>query len=111
MTELNSVTCGGRAGVSDAFDTALWAPDALFELMRAGVDGVNVHVRARAINAAFSIDSDGLEAKPLMYGLMTFARMLGPGAQLVPLQLSASRSLHLKAWGVRISGDAHCTCC
>jgi hypothetical protein len=44
MTELNSVTCGGLAGVSDTFVTALWAPDALFELLLAGVDGVNVHV-------------------------------------------------------------------
>jgi hypothetical protein len=31
--------------VSDTFATALWAPDALFELLRAGIDGVNVHVR------------------------------------------------------------------
>lgn len=106
VTELNSVTCGGRAGVSDAFATALWAPDALFELMRAGVDGVNIHVRARAINAAFSIGSSGLVAKPLMYGLVTFARTLGPGAQLVPLHLQASRALHLKAWGVRVQGNS-----
>ncbi len=52
MTELNSVTCGGRAGVSNTFATALWAPDALFGLMRVGVDGVNIHVRADTVNAA-----------------------------------------------------------
>jgi hypothetical protein len=38
LTEVNSVTCGGVAGVSDTFVTALWAPDAMFELLRAGVD-------------------------------------------------------------------------
>ena len=48
LTELNSVNCGGLGGVSDAFATALWAPDALFSLMRRGVDGVNLHVRADA---------------------------------------------------------------
>jgi hypothetical protein len=49
LTELNSVTCGGRLGVSDAFATALWAPDALSALLQTGVDGVNVHVRTGAI--------------------------------------------------------------
>ena len=29
VTELNSVSCGGNAGVADSFATALWAPDAL----------------------------------------------------------------------------------
>jgi hypothetical protein len=106
VTELNSVTCGGRAGVSDAFATALWAPDALFELLRARVAGVNIHVRARAVNAAFTIGAGGLDAKPLLYGLVGFARMLGPGAQLIPLRVGAGRAVHLKAWGVRVRGDA-----
>ena len=62
LTELNSVTCGGVEGVSDTFATALWAPDALFELLRAGVDGVNVHVRPYTINAAFACHARGLRA-------------------------------------------------
>jgi hypothetical protein len=104
MSELNSVTCGGRAGVSDRFATALWAPDALFELLRAGVTAVNIHVRARAVNAAFEINRYGLDARPLLYGMTAFARTLGPDAQLVPLHLAARASLQLKAWGVRVRG-------
>ena len=65
LTEFNSVTCGGKPGVSNTFATALWAPDALFTAMRAGVDGANLHVRPNAINAAFSIDQSGLEPRPL----------------------------------------------
>jgi Glycosyl hydrolase family 79 C-terminal beta domain len=106
LTELNSVTCGGRPGVSNAFATALWAPDALFELMRAGVSGVNIHVRARAVNAAFEINSAGLDARPLLYGMLTFVRALGPGAELVPLNLGVSPALHFKAWGVSVRGGA-----
>jgi hypothetical protein len=102
LTELNSVTCGGRPGVSDAFATALWAPDALFELLQTGVDGVNVHVRSGAINAAFTLTRDGLLARPLLYGLILFARTLGPGAQLVDSHLHAESSLHLKVWAVRL---------
>lgn len=101
LTELNSVTCEGRAGVSNSFATALWAPDALFELLRAGVDGVNIHVRAHAVNGAFGVGARGLVPHPLLYGMVLFTRMLGPDARLVHVRLSAPRWLHVKAWAVR----------
>lgn len=106
LTELNSVTCGGTPGVSDTFATALWAPDALFELMRASVNGVNVHVRAYAVNAAFGLTRRGLNAHPLLYGLILFTRMLGPGARLVAVHLRLHGALHLKAWAVVVRGGA-----
>jgi hypothetical protein len=105
LTELNSVNCGGRAGVSDAFATALWAPDALFALLRAGADGVNLHVRADAINAPFALNPSGLHARPLLYGLILFARTLGPHAQLVTLRSHLSRPANLAAWAVRVGRD------
>ena len=102
LTEINSVTCGGLEGVSNTFATALWAPDALFELMNAGVDGVNLHARVTSINRPFSFDQRGLQTRPLLYGLFAFAQTLGPDARLVPVQLrTGSRSLHLKVWAVR----------
>ena len=104
LTEFNSVTCGGKPGVSDTFATALWAPDALFTAMRTGVDGANLHVRANAINAAFTITRGGLVARPLLYGLMLFNQTLGPQARLVRLQLSAPRSLNVSAWAVQVRG-------
>jgi hypothetical protein len=109
LTELNSVTCGGRPGVSDSFASALWAPDALFELLRAGVDGVNVHVRENAINAAFTLTRHGLLARPLLYGLILFVRALGTDGQLVDLHVHVhERALGLKVWAVRAaSGSLH----
>jgi hypothetical protein len=104
LTEFNSVTCGGKAGVSDTFATALWAPDALFTAMRAGVDGANLHVRENTVNAAFTIDRSGLRSRPLLYGLEMFTRTLGPQAQLVRLHLAAARSLNLSAWAVQVRG-------
>jgi hypothetical protein len=47
--------------------------DALFDLLRAGADGVNVHVRY-TVNAAFALARHGLEARPLLYGLALFTR-------------------------------------
>jgi hypothetical protein len=104
LTEFNSVTCGGKAGVSNTFATALWAPDALFTAMRAGVDGANLHVRDHTFNAAFTITRRGLQPRPLLYGLMMFTRTLGPQARLVKLHLSAARSLDLSAWAVEVRG-------
>jgi hypothetical protein len=106
LTELNSVTCGGRKGVSNTFATALWAPDALFELLRAGASAAAVHVRARAVNIAFSLTRHGLVAFPLLYGLSLFSRTIGANAQLVPLRLRTRPSVRLKAWAVRSGGNA-----
>ena len=105
LSELNSVNCGGRPGVSDAFATALWAPEVLFDLLRAGVNGVNIHTRADTINAPFAVNSSGLVARPLFYGLLTFVRALGSHPRLVPLRLRAKNSLGIHAWAVESGGD------
>jgi Glycosyl hydrolase family 79 C-terminal beta domain len=101
LTELNSVNCGGRPGVSNTFATALWAPDALFALLHAGVDGVNLHVRADTINAPFALTGGGLDARPLLYGLTLFRHALGPQARLIVPGVHARRSLNLAAYAVR----------
>jgi hypothetical protein len=54
--------------------------------------------------------NSGLLARPLIYGLILFARTLGPNSRLVPLRFHAGRSLHLKAWAVKVS-KAPFTCC
>lgn len=104
MTELNSVTCRGVPGISDAFVTALWAPDALFELLKAGVDGVNIHVRTNAVNAAFTLGAGGLAARPLLYGLSVFAATLNPSPRLLGVRVRESRRARIKAWAVRVRG-------
>jgi hypothetical protein len=103
LTEINSVTCGGLRGVSNTFATALWAPDALFELVRAGAIGVNLHARVFSINAPFRFTLRGIRARPLLYGLIAFKRMLGPDSRLVPVEMRSPASLHLKVWAVRVS--------
>lgn len=104
LTEINSVTCGGTRAVSDTFATALWAPDALLELVRAGVESASVHVRADAINMAFSLTAHGLVPHPLLYGMILFARTVGRGAVLMPSRLTLSAATALKAWIVRLPG-------
>ena len=105
LTEFNSVTCGGLPRVSDTFATALWAPDALFSLWRAGADGANLHIRANTINAPFAFTTAGLDVRPLMYGLVTFVRSLGPQASLLGVNVGSRRGVYLKAWAVRVAGN------
>jgi hypothetical protein len=101
LTEINSVTCGGTRGVSNTFATALWVPDALFEFMRAGARSVAIHVRADAINMAFSLTPRRVFAYPMFYGMVAFARTLGAHPELLHAGLNSSPGFHLKAWAVR----------
>jgi hypothetical protein len=64
------------------------------------------HVRVYAINAAFALTNRGLVARPLLYGLTLFTRMLGPDARLVRLRVHDPASIDLKAWAVRVQGHA-----
>jgi hypothetical protein len=108
LTEFNSITCGGMPGVSNTFATALWAPDAVFEMERAGVEAVHLHARQHAINDPFTFDGSRFVARPLLYGLILFARTLGPDAQLVHTQLSSPGTDHLKVWAVKVgAGTLH----
>jgi hypothetical protein len=101
LTEFNSITCGGLPGVGNTFATALWAPDAAFELLRAGARAIHLHAREFAINDPFTFHMHGMVARPLLYGLILFTRTLGAHARLVALHLHTTAP-RLKAWAVRV---------
>lgn len=105
LSEFNSVTCGGRMGVSNTFATALWAPDTMFSMWNVGVAGVNIHLAPGQSNAAFSISSSGLTASPLLYGLVLFSRATGSGAHLAPVRTSGTSTPNVKVWAVRGSNN------
>jgi hypothetical protein len=105
LTEVGPAACGGVHRVTDAFAAALWVPDALFSLLAAGVDGVNIHTRLDSLNTPLR----GLpspRARPLWYGMIMFERALGPGARLVATDLRAGGDWRLSAWAVELSGGA-----
>ena len=105
LTEVNSISCGGNPGVANSFATALWTPDALFELMRNGANSINWQIRPKPLNAPFHPTKSGIEALPELYGLAVFADMTGQGAKIVDSNLSESGGLHLKAWVVRVGSS------
>jgi hypothetical protein len=107
LDELNTVSCGADPAVSQTFAAALWAPDALFELVRAGVDGVNVHTFPGAGYELFHFAGAGghwsARVAPEYYGLLMFAQAAPPGARVLPVSYGSAGG-SLKVWATRAPG-------
>jgi hypothetical protein len=103
LDEMNAVSCGGQAGVSNSFATALWSADFLFELAKIGVSGVNVNSIAGSINSPFSFShsASGWSASvhPLYYGMQLFSAAAPADSRL--LSVSGHAGSDLRAWATR----------
>jgi hypothetical protein len=95
VAEMNSISCGGVAGVSDVFAAGLWSLDAMFQLASIGAAGVNLHTGARY--AVFDFDTSGaLQVRGLYYGMLLFSRATGHQGRLLPVTVSSA--LQVRAW-------------
>jgi hypothetical protein len=102
LDEMNSVSCGGAVGVSNTFAASLWALDAMFELVHAGVDGVNVHTR-QVPNQLFTFTESRGQwhaiVEPDYYGLLAFAQAAPPGSKLLKVAGYTRGPIHV--WATR----------
>ena len=105
MGEMNSLYHGGEAGISDTFQSALWAVDNMFHYLNAGVDGVNWHTGNGGAYATFEFSVQSSQSgttysltsvRPLYYGLLLFQAATGNGAHLLPVTLNTNANL--TAW-------------
>lgn len=99
LTELGSSTCLGLPEVNNTFATSLWGLGQLYKLVTAGVDGINMHLRANEPNSALVATGGVLVAEPLLYGMAAFASTLGPNAQLD--QVAGTLPSNLGVWAVQ----------
>lgn len=103
VDELNTEACGGKAGVSDTFASALWMLDALFAMAGAGADGVNIQTYPSASYRLFSFVRRhhrwSARVLPDYYGLLMFAQAAPPGAEL--LHIWGRVADPLRVWATR----------
>ncbi len=101
IDEMGSVSCDGHAGVSDAFASALWATDALFEAARAGVSGVNLHSFPNSSNGLFDLADTAsgwvADVHPVYYGALMFAQADPEGARILSLSTGSPSTLRIWA--------------
>jgi hypothetical protein len=94
LAECNSVSNGGRAGVSDTFVSALWATDFLFSVAEHGADGVNFHCNLKP-GSYSPISAVKGEARytvhPLYYAMLLF-HDAGQGS-LLPTRTTSAANL------------------
>jgi hypothetical protein len=109
LDEMNGITCGGYGGVSNAFGSALWVLDTLFELDKIGVDGVNIQTVPGGVQEIFGpVAGDGgsMIVHPEFYGMMMFAQAAPAGSRLVTIRATMPSSVHL--WATRAAdGTVH----
>jgi hypothetical protein len=103
IDEFNSVSCGAAPKVSQTFASALWVLDALFELIRHGIDGVNVHTFPGAGYELFALTKVGgrwrASVGPEYYGLLMFAQAAPAGSHL--LAIGDADGGAVKVWATR----------
>jgi hypothetical protein len=108
VDEINGITCGGKAGVSNSFGEALWALNVLPALWQAGVQGVNFQSiygdLNQVIHAQRSPAGWRISVQPEYYGLLAFADAAPAGSRL--LRVSNPGLAHFYQFAVRAPGGS-----
>jgi hypothetical protein len=109
IAETNSIFNEGQPGVSDAFGSALWGVDLMFQVAEAGGGGVNFHTGNSKAYTPIGPGPDGLHvARPLYFGMLMFKEAVR-GAVLVPVRLMA-KGLNMAAHATRAADGALKVC-
>ncbi len=106
LDEMNSASHSGQNGLSNAFASALWVLDTLFNLASVRVDGVNIHSLPHARYELFSFSHPRRRpwsafVHPEYYGMLMFSQAFPSGAQLLPVTAPASP---VKVWATTAPG-------
>jgi hypothetical protein len=105
MGEMGTFYGAGIPGISDAFGSALWAVDTMFEYSNVGVDGVNWETSTGNSDAPFTIETAGSGANttytltsvtPLYYGMLFFQQATANHSSLLPVTVNTTANL--KCW-------------
>ncbi len=108
LAETNSTSCGGMTGVSNAFASAVWGLDYMFQVARDGFSSINFHSSYKTGGSAYNpIVTLGTKqghgrwhynniAEPLYYAMYMFARN-AEGNHLLPVSVSTHANVRAYA--------------
>jgi hypothetical protein len=109
IAESNSIFNEGQPGVSDAFGSALWGAEFMFQVAEAGGEGVNFHTGDAKAYTPIGPGPDGRHvARPLYYGMLMF-KEVARGASMLPARLAAP-DVNMAAYATRAADDALKVC-
>ena len=95
MTEGNSCFGGGKAGVSDAYASALWGADYMLTCASAGYLGVNLHGGGDGLYAPIAVGENlATQVRPLYFGMQFAERFAGWDLQ----ECTVATEANLTAW-------------
>jgi hypothetical protein len=118
ITESNSISGGGHAGVSDVYAAALWTLDTMLEMAAAGVAGIDFH-QASPNYALLERVTPGdpratpddppplyhsYRVKPPFYGLLFFQRAVTAGARIT--RVAHAGPAAVKAYHVAVGRES-----
>jgi hypothetical protein len=106
MDETNSVSCGGKAGVSDTFASALWAVNYIAHTMAAGISGINLEGNPTrctgysplCASSSQMVAKGELRAQPEWYALLLTHFLVGDKPMESTLSGALSRNLTVTAF-------------
>ena len=108
--EGNSVSCGGKKGVSDVWASALWVVDVLFNMAAVGVRGWHFHGGPDGAYATISypnVSSDAdIEVRPMYYGLLAFVTATANASVVMRVDTVRNDNPFVKAWAVTDASGA-----
>lgn len=98
--EMNSAAGGGDQGISDSFASVLWLTDAMFNAVRGGATGVNLH-NAGAALCPYSVFTYNrmrrLVPHPDYYAMLLFARASENRSRLLPVKMKSRVNVRIEA--------------
>jgi len=101
MDETNTVSCGGKAGISNSFASALWAVGYISQTLAAGATGVNLQgAPANCLGyspvcapSAALLAQGALRAQPEFYALLLLRSLVG--ARPLAARLTSPRPVNI----------------
>lgn len=111
LAEANSIAGGGTLGVSDAFGSALWAMDYMFELAKAGSIGINfmtaggssTYYSPFTYSSSFVSSGNKVRVNPIYYGMLLFAKTVQNGGQLLSVTPQTNSNPNITIWSCKDS--------